>query len=75
MKKPLFDIAEVILTIILSLFKIIRYLWIQFCVRFLKGVCRIETPTYRKWWARRSKKLQKMLDKEHQNREIAMANA
>lgn len=75
MKRPLLDIAEAIVTIIASLILIVRYLWTQFCVRFLKGVCRIETPTYRKWWARRAKKIQKMLDKEHKERELAVVNA
>lgn len=74
MKKPIIEIAEAILTIVISLIKIVRYLWIKFCVKFLKGVCRIETPTYRKYWERRSKRIQRMLDKEHQERELSVAN-
>lgn len=65
MKKPLLKIAEAVLTIIASLFLIIRYLWLKFSVNVLKRMFDVETPTYRKWHQRRVDRIQKALDKEH----------
>lgn len=75
MKKELLNALEASATLILSLIGIIviavRKGWFKLSRRVLKPYFGIETGAYKRWWARRSKRNQELLDAEHASLQMA----
>lgn len=51
--------------IVAAIYHLCRKLWYRFSIKFLKRHLHIETPAYKKWWARRCDNIQRRLDIEH----------
>lgn len=65
MTKNLIQIAEGLVQIIAGIYKIVRRVYFKFSRNVLKRYFGIETPIYKRWHDRRAKKLQQLLDAEH----------
>lgn len=75
MKQTIFDILNVVLTILVGIISLIllfsHRMWLKVSRRILKPHFGIETKTYKKWHDKRSARIQKLLDKEHQRNIIS----
>lgn len=75
MKQTIFDILNAVLTILVGIISLIllfsHRMWLKVSRRILKPHFGIETKTYKKWHDKRSARIQKLLDKEHQRNIIS----
>lgn len=69
MKTEIYNLIEAILNIALiviaGICKFLRRQYRRFCINILWKRFQIETSAYKKWHARRAKKIQMLLDEEH----------
>lgn len=62
-------VAKVLGALLLLAVRFGHLMWLKLSIA-LKRYLAIETPTYRRYWARRSKRIQKALDRERDMREM-----
>lgn len=72
MKQTSIEIFNAVLTIVVGTLSLIillsRKVWLKVSRNILKPHFGIETKAYRKWHDKRSARIQKLLDKEHKNK-------
>lgn len=68
MTKKIVNIFAAIFQVIAALYHLLRYAYVKFSIKVLKPHFGIETPAYKRYWAKRSAKIQEALDKEHEKK-------